>query len=697
MSSQVTSIEQSPPPTTKTSLEQNTVVAWVDRTIEVILLLAFGLTPLVFTPLTNELFEFPKMVLVYFLAVIGLLLWGIKLVQQGHINLCGHPFIRMAGLFLFVTIISTILSLDIYTSIAGYYSRFNGGLASLLAYLFLFYLTLDYLKSGYDTFNRKLNRILWAWLIASVLVSIWAILEHFGIFPSCYILRGTWVTNCWVQDSQARVFATFGQPNWLAAYLAATIPLALAMLANSVKYSHRLTLAAILMLNYAAFWYTFSRSGWIGLAIALVILLPWLLKGRVKSLLPWVSLITIACVAISLSSLNVASQRTATTLESGNLDSSTGQIRLLVWGGSLATITRYPLFGSGPETFAYSFLAQRPAELNNTTEWNFLYNKAHNDLLHMATTVGIIGTLAWLGLYIVLNRQLWQQRVFAFSRQPLTFHQTLALGLAAGIVGTFTAQLLGFSVVVTSLLFWLSAGIIIAPHTTSRRLTLIRPAAHTSWLAGSVIVPSLLLIILLCYTAAEVFASIASANSSNLWLSTRQYQLAIALNPHEPSYPSQLAFNYAFLAQTSEGDYQKSYIQSGLHYARQAEVLNPHNILTLKSLIFTYRQLALTYSPATNQAIRAAEEAYQLDHRDAVVLQDLANLYLESRQFDKARQATHELIYIRPNSAESYLTRAKYYLALNQNQLALGDLHTARNLDPNNFEVKKKITELSGE
>src|SRR5690606_10005656 len=124
----------------------------------------------------------------------------------------------------------------------------------------------------------------------------------------------------------------------------------------------------------------FSRSGWIGLAVVvglLAVCLPW---DYVRERWKWVVLVGVGCVAISLSSLQMAEQRTSSSLEGGDFDSSTGQMRLLVWQGSLKLIEQRPWLGSGPETFAYSFLSQRPAAMNLTTEWNFLYNKAHNEV-----------------------------------------------------------------------------------------------------------------------------------------------------------------------------------------------------------------------------------------------------------------------------------------------------------------------------
>ena len=201
---------------------------WLDQGIETVLILAITLTPLLFSPLSQELFEFPKMIWVYLLAIAGLALILSKALTQHKVTLITHPLNRPLVIYGLVLMVSTLMSLNLYTSIMGYYSRFHGGLASLAAYLVLFYLTLIYLHP-LTTRTQRIARLLWSWVIGSIIVSIWATAEHFGYSPSCWLLRGELDADCWVQDVQARVFATFGQPNWLAAYLITTIPVSLAL------------------------------------------------------------------------------------------------------------------------------------------------------------------------------------------------------------------------------------------------------------------------------------------------------------------------------------------------------------------------------------------------------------------------------------------------------------------------------------
>jgi len=71
-------------------------------------------------------------------------------------------------------------------------------------------------------------------------------------------------------------------------------------------------------------------------------------------------------------------------------------IRKVVWQGAIELGQRYPLFGPGVETFAYTYYWVRPAAHNLLSEWDFLYNKAHNEYLNFLATTGFFGLFSYL-------------------------------------------------------------------------------------------------------------------------------------------------------------------------------------------------------------------------------------------------------------------------------------------------------------
>src|SRR5262245_58143066 len=94
--------------------------------------------PLVFSIHTDELFEFNKMLLTYALTVCIVACWIVRMIVEKRWIWRKTPFDWPVGIFLLSQVLSTIFSMHIRTSWFGYYSRFNGGLLSILTYLALY-------------------------------------------------------------------------------------------------------------------------------------------------------------------------------------------------------------------------------------------------------------------------------------------------------------------------------------------------------------------------------------------------------------------------------------------------------------------------------------------------------------------------------------------------------------------------------
>ena len=172
----------------------------------------FFFTPLLLWPQTSEVFEFNKMLFVYLITIIVSTLWLFKSIFEKKFVLKRTPLDIPLLLFFLSQLLSTTLSINPYTSIWGYYSRFHGGLASTISYILLFYAFVSNIKLDKDSLLDFYHSLLGS----ALLISLYGTLEHFGIDK-----------NLWVQDVQNRVFSTLGQPNWLSAYLVALLPLPL--------------------------------------------------------------------------------------------------------------------------------------------------------------------------------------------------------------------------------------------------------------------------------------------------------------------------------------------------------------------------------------------------------------------------------------------------------------------------------------
>jgi hypothetical protein len=358
-------------PMTKSQLSH-----WLRLLLVATLHLTVLITPFVFYWQNEELFEFNKMLTIYSLAVIVGSLWIARMVTLGKLYVSRTPLDLLVLLFLLSQVLATLFSIHPVTSIFGYYTRFHGGLLSTLAYTLLFFAATSHLH------KKDVLLLMITTLIGAIGSSLYAIPEHFGYSPSCWLISNgqQFDVACWVQDVKSRVFGTFGQPNWLAAYTIMLLPLTGAWLLSSKiselprkwQTAGRIISGLAMPVLTATLLFTQSRSGVVGLAVGsglfVVALATWLFRERRHAqLLPiifnpqqlwqWlVPAIVSACFLLwfgspyspSLSQLlNSATTPTAVTsdqpaanrLEEGGTDS--GEIRQIVWQGALDVWKRF--------------------------------------------------------------------------------------------------------------------------------------------------------------------------------------------------------------------------------------------------------------------------------------------------------------------------------------------------------------------
>jgi len=393
----------------------------------------FFLTPLILWPFTSEVFEFNKMIVTYTLTTLIVAAWAIRMILEKKIIFRRTILdIPLTG-YLVTSLASTIFSVDPRTSWLGYYSRFNGGMLSLMSYSLLYWAFV----SNMDRKNT-LKLIVYSLLPGTFLVSVYGVFQHFGIDK-----------NIWVQDVQNRVFSTLGQPNWLAAFLVALIPLTWTGLVKK-SYSYVLPASPAKLCLSALFFitllFTKSRSGLLGFIAADIIFWGFAFWQDKKEVLKPFLIHNLLFVFLFLaignpfqsSSFQAPEVSTAPALETGGTES--GEIRKIVWKGAIEIWKHYPLLGTGPETFAYAYYQFRPVEHNLVSEWDFIYNKAHNEYLNLAANTGSVGLLSYLILIFFSVVQISK------SKQP---------ALLSGYASLLVTNFFGFSVVPTQLLLFL--------------------------------------------------------------------------------------------------------------------------------------------------------------------------------------------------------------------------------------------------
>lgn len=745
---------------------QSGLTLWCNRLIKTGFYLLFGLVPLLLTPWNYELFEYNKMMAVYAITALVITAWLVKMIKQGELRIARTPLDIPIWLFTASQLVSTLFSIDPHVSWFGYYSRFNGGMFSIISYVLLYYALVSnaalFSKStalrdtqNIDTKSAKskqklkpaaptittISVLLKAGLATAVLVAFYGVLERLGIDK-----------HLWVQDVQNRVFSTLGQPNWLAAYLTALVPVAWAFGLNRVtiqqhnKVTHKAWLSVglygmLTLLFFLVLLFTRSRSGLFGFVVVdavfwglIFLTTPGIKTFRDLKVVPIIKPIAILHVLFALivgingtgfagldryitfngwrdtfnkvtiqkndKAPNTATPSAAASgpaLEVGGTES--GVIRKYVWQAAVhawSSTVKTQLIGTGTETFAFAFYQFRPVAHNLTSEWDFLYNKAHNEYLNYLATTGLFGLGSYLlllgsfiGWFIVKIRRSWD-----LTRELLPMHAALFAGWVSILVTNF----FGFSVVLLQLFLFLFPAIIIASEPENVR-SAVRPVRLPAWLRWIVVFFGLLLIARIAsfWYADTLYArGYRLIRSGMFGAAIPAFTGAVSLNYNEPSYHDELGSAYATLAVAAfEGSNATQAAQLAtlaVGESIKAITTSPNNVNFYKTRTKVYYTLSALDPTFNAKAVEALQYALTLSPNDPKIYYNLAILLGRGGDSEQAIQYLQKAKTLKPNYRDAYYALWVFFTdgkKPNDARAILQEYLT--NIDPNDKDFLERI------
>lgn len=677
---------------------------FIEKLLEVLFYLLFFLIPIVLWPFSYELFEFNKIIAIYIFTVLIAFCWISKnIIKRKFIfrhTILDIPLI----IFLTIQLLSTLVSIDVRTSIFGYYSRFNGGFLSLISFSLLYWAYVSNLD-----LKKALNSIK-ALIFSALIVCIYGILEHFGIDK-----------NLWVQDVSERVFSSLGQPNWLAAWITAIIPLTYVFILK-VK-SNRILFGIVSTILFLTLLYTKSRSGFLGFAISSLIFWSGLFFSRFKEknqksenqrFLKIFIVINVLFLVINLlvktpwtpdfskiiniknSDQETQAIQTGTLLESGGTES--GTIRKLVWKGALNIWKAYPILGSGVETFAFSFYQYRPKEHNLVSEWDFLYNKAHNEYLNFLSTTGTLGLLSYISL-VIFMLSIFIKNI-KDDKENNFFHMALLSGFTSILITNF----FGFSVAAVNLQFFLFPAISIAIKENNKENDnnnkKIKPSQKYRLLTFGVISLFLLNSIVRYWLADLNFAKAKRLNDAVIFTNARENLLkAVKYSSKEAIFWSELSENSADIAiilkEKDDLETSKKLVESAIEEAKTAENLSPNNLTVLRQIVTTYIKLSQVDINFLSYAKDYLEKSIKLSPNDAKLYFNLGLIYANSIDTNKAIENLEKAVSLKENYKQARSSLATLYLKENKKEKAKEQLeYILMKIDPNDSSIQKRLNEL---
>jgi len=614
------------------------------------------------------------------------------------LDLRGEPILWALVAFLVAAGISALVSPARMHSLFGDFERMGGLWAWL--HLALFFLLLRTLRD--EDWPWVLN----AALAVSLYISVRAITEHAGAALSSDAVVGPSA-------------ATIGNSGLLGAYVLVNVALAIYMATTSVRFRALYLTAA--GLNVLALIYAENRSSLLGVVagavVGAVIFSVIGARSRRRWIVPAIAgscavLVAGTVVGIRffpssplMRDLPIVLQRLAMTDPTGS-DGS----RLMQWRAAMAGFRQRPVFGYGLENHNLTWSANFDSRVLRTE--TPIFDRTHNQFLEMLATTGLVGAIAFLGIWVAIGVTL--VRGYRTGRISAAAASSLwALQLAYAIYLSF------WFVDLNSTMLWVMMAAVIASRATVGSVVLEATGTdpHPATRRPALAFASIAVLILALYgeTYAPFVANRALARVDSPRGSVGEVLSEIDVLSHSPAHqtahtPAVMADYLSSLhprldemrADTSEERMlDRAFTESFASFAREI-----HRD-TLNDRLYTHEarlllEAARFYKSASlrQQAIDAYHKAIDLSPHRSDQRLGLAALYMGEGDYERAVVVLNDAVKTDPLLGEPRFRLAEAYVGAGKSDSALAMLQSSLRLGyvgtPETYLAIGKRLEFSG-
>jgi len=361
-----------------------------------VLVAHLSLSPLVLSVFSVEAFEFPKLLLMRTACVLLLAAWAYETLTaargsvaalRGQVATLGRDPLALAlGAFLVSAALSTIWSVSPRVSFYGSEAR-RAGLTTLALGLVLFLATRAAASS-----RNALAALGWACAVGYAGATAYTGLQLAGMDPV------GWTTVHRAGDL-LRPGGTLGNPIFLGAFLAASLPVVAWLAARALRAGRRgvgLFLVSLAAAGVAAIAASLSRGAWAAALAGLgTLALLWWRAGERRAAAALAA--AAACLVLVFAGLgatplgsrfaSAAGQRAAAVLEPAS------EPRLEFWRVATVAFAARPWLGSGLDSFQLAYQRHQGARAFEHGP-DSSPGHAHNEVVQVAATQGSVGLAA---------------------------------------------------------------------------------------------------------------------------------------------------------------------------------------------------------------------------------------------------------------------------------------------------------------
>ncbi len=413
-------------------------------------------------------------------------------------------FARVFGKYFYIpffilvfSLITVLWSVDPRLSFYGSLERQVGWMSEFYFFLFFIILTLNLVISKNK--SKKIKNLLITSVLSSFLVSLYAVFQFLG-----------WDFIVWdepVRETR-RAMSTLGQPNFLGSFLLLTLPFSLCLAASSKKVYLRAAYISLFFIQFIAIIFSGSRGAWVGLlAASFLILALFYYRKNKKIFFSGLALIIIILLVLIFGN-NFASKRFQ---DSFNFSSGSTSVRSYIWSASLNILD--------DRDWGYGLENQKDALWKNyKVDWavdnkvNVVFDRAHNLFLDIVLTIGLIGLFFYLWFYYFSFK-------LAINNIREDKNTILSLAIFWSLTAYLVSLLFNFSVVVTSIYFWMVISLLISLNFVSEAYASYE---HTK---KDIILKKILVFIVLLLCSFGFWREVRNFNADYYFLKFKQFFL----------------------------------------------------------------------------------------------------------------------------------------------------------------------------
>ncbi|OGS34886.1 MAG: hypothetical protein A2474_07860 [Elusimicrobia bacterium RIFOXYC2_FULL_34_12] len=244
------------------------------------------------------------------------------------------------------------------------------------------------------------------WLIGGFVSVIYGIITHYG---------GFWFIMTPKVD---RIFSTFGNPIFFAAFIVVSIPFILYEIIISKYTSAKILWIIILLTFLIALFFTKSRAAWLGFGVSSLILIFNFLKSKRQRVI-FLLIFALTATGFIYKTKNIWLRQ---------------QAHLLIWRDSLKMVSHNPFLGVGLGTFHINFPNYASDELKKIwPQMQNIVNDAHSEFVQILAETGIIGFGIFLWIIAIYFIQYRKFSMNAYYKDKM-FLQKICLASVSGIL-----------------------------------------------------------------------------------------------------------------------------------------------------------------------------------------------------------------------------------------------------------------------